>query len=201
MLLSLVLMLAYPLLSHVATLAGAPVLQWLALFVLFTAPLTPAIGAGRPWAFVALACLALLIWELAQAGVGQYALFLPPVVLPLALSASFGLTLLPGHTPLITAIALAVHGTLPETLQRYTHRLTLFWSLLTATLSAAALGLAIAGPLWLWSLFTNLLSYLLIAAVFVGEYLLRRRWFPDYPHPGFMDYLGIVARSRPRLGR
>ena len=200
-LLPVALMLAYTLLSHAAAHWHLLGLQWLALSVLLTVPIAPALIARRPWAWLALPALLAALWVLTHAGGGQLALFLPPVLLPLVLSLSFGLTLLPEHTPMITAIALAVHGSLPEPLMRYTCRLTLFWALFSFALALIALPLAWTGPLWLWSVHTNFIAYALVATVFVGEYALRRRWFPDHPHPGFLDYLGIVVRSRPRLGR
>lgn len=200
-LLPLALLLAYPLLSHLAALAGVPWLHWLALSALLAAPLLPAALAGRAWAWLVLAFLGAGLWWLAHAGGGQFALYLPPVALPLVLAATFASTLVTGRTPFITAIALAVHGTLPDVLLRYTRALTVFWAAFTLMLALVSLALAITGPLWLWSLFSNFVAYGLVAVVFVVEFLLRRRWFPDHPHPGFVEYLGIVARSRPLPGR
>lgn len=200
-LLPLALVVAYPLLSHLASLAGLPWLQWLALSALLAAPLVPAALAGRAWAWLSLPFLGMGLWMLTHAGGGQFALYLPPVALPLVLAATFAATLAPGRTPLITAIALAVHGSLPAELLRYTRALTVMWAMLTLGLALVSLALAITGPLWLWSLFSNFVAYALVAVVFVAEFLLRRRWFPDHPHPGFVDYLGIVAKSRPFPGR
>jgi uncharacterized membrane protein len=44
----------------------------------------------------------------------------------------------------------------------------------------------------------NLANYLLVGAFVVGEYVFRRLRFRDYAHPGFAEYVRIVARTNPR---
>lgn len=192
------LLIAYPLLSHTATMLAAPLLQWLALLAVIAIPVSAALLRGRPLFWLGFVLAAGLLWWLVHAGGGQYALYLPPLLLPGALAASFALSLRPGRTPLITAIADAARGPLTPRIARYTRRLTLFWALLTASLLAIALLLSCTGPLWLWSLFTNFITYAVLGAVFAVEYLLRRRWYPEHDHPGFLDYLAIVVKGPPR---
>ena len=194
------LMLSYPLLSHLAAMMASRELQWLALLAVSATPMYSALLRGRPFFWLMFLLLALALWWLVHAGGGQYALYLPPVLLPLALAAGFALTLRPGRTTLITAIALGEHGSLSPAIAIYTRRLTLFWALLLATLAGVALLLSFSGPVWLWSLFTNFISYAVLGLVFLVEYLLRRHLFPHHPHTGFMQYLGIVIHSKPRIG-
>lgn len=196
--LPVLLMVGYPLLSHAAALLHLPELQWLALLAVTATPMSGALLRGRLGFWLLLALLAAALWWLVNAGGGQYALYLPPLVLPLALSAGFALTLRPGHTALITTIADAAHGPLADEMWRYTRRLTAFWALLAAGMASITLWLTLYGPLWAWSLFTNFISYGVIGSVFVVEFLLRRRWFPAHPHGSFAHYLGIVLRSRRR---
>ena len=47
----------------------------------------------------------------------------------------------------------------------------------------------------LWSLFTNLLNYLVVGTLFGGEYLYRRYRFRDHDHPSFPEYLRIVIQT------
>ena len=47
---------------------------------------------------------------------------------------------------------------------------------------------AVTVPLNLWSLFANVLNYLLVAALFVGEFAYRRRRFPQQPYRGLLDF-------------
>lgn len=192
------LMISYPLLSHAAVSLHSPDLQWLALLAVTATPMSSALLRGRAGFWLLFIFLAAGLWWLVHLGGGQYALYLPPLLLPLALSAGFALTLRPGHTALITAIANAEHGPLSEPVRRYTRQLTAFWALLALSLASITLALTLVGPLWLWSLFTNFISYAVLGTVFVVEYLLRRQWFPEHPHSGFIDYLGIVIKSRRR---
>lgn len=194
--LPVLLMVGYPLLSHAAAMLHQRELQWLALLAVTATPMSGALLRGRAVFWLLLVLLAAALWWLVHAGGGQYALYLPPLVLPLTLAGGFALTLRPGHTAFITTIADAAHGPLSDELHHYTRKLTAFWAALAASLAAVALLLMLSGPLWAWSLFTNFISYGVIGAVFLIEFLLRRRWFPSHPHGSFVDYLGIVIRSR-----
>lgn len=196
--LPVLLMVSYPLLSHAALLMHSPDLQWLALLAVSATPMSSALLRGRPGFWLLMLLIAAALWWLVNAGGGQYGLYLPPLLLPLALSVGFALTLRPGHTALITTIADAAHGPLNDEMRRYTRKLTAFWALFAASLAAITLVLTLSGPLWAWSLFTNFISYALIGGVFIVEFLLRRHWFPAHPHGGFVDYLGIVIKSRRR---
>ena len=55
-----------------------------------------------------------------------------------ALGALFARTLRPGHEPLVTRLARAVHGELPAPIMRYTRAVTFAW-----TLFFAAMGLMV----------------------------------------------------------
>jgi hypothetical protein len=48
-------------------------------------------------------------------------------------------------------------------------------------------------PLSLWSLFANVLNYLLVAALFVVEFTYRKRRFPHQPYRGLLDFTRRVA--------
>ncbi len=194
-LLPVLLCISYPLLAHASVIWKSPLLQWLALIAVLAVPF---LAARNPVAWLWYLLLTAVLGTLTFAGGGQYALYLPALLIPAAVSATFGLSLREGRTPLITAIAQAARGSLPADLRDYTRRLTAFWALLSAGITTVTLYLTLAGPLWAWSLHTNFVSYLLIGGVLVGEFVLRRFWFPAHDHPGFIEYLRIVARGRPR---
>lgn len=191
-----VLIIAYPLLAHLATIRHDARLQWAALACLAAIPLYARLRAGRPGAWLLWLALAAALYGLVFAGGGQYALFLPPVLLPAALGLLFGESLLRGRTPLITRVARAARGgSLPPELAQYTRRVTLMWTLLLSSLALTAAALALLAPLHAWSLFTNLVSYLILAAVFPLEYGWRRWRHRRFEHPGFWDYVKLVART------
>jgi len=193
--LPVLLCVAYPLLSHASVIWRLPQQQWLALLAVLAVPF---LAARKPAAWLWYLLLAGILAAVTHIGGGQYALYLPALLIPAAAAATFGVSLRSGRTALITAIAEVARGPLPPELLIYTRRLTLLWTLLTAGIALVTLYLTLAGPLWAWSLHTNFLSYALIGAVLVGEFVLRRAWFPAHDHPGFMEYLRIVARARPR---
>ena len=113
------------------------------------------------------------------------------------LAASFAFSLQADRTPLITVFARIVRGAeLPADLLRYTRKLTLFWALLVGILFALTLLLSLTGPLWLWSLHTNFLSYVVVGVVFVVEFFLRRIWFSHHHHLGFWQYLKRMTQIR-----
>ena len=87
---------------------------------------------------------------------------------------------------LITQLARAMHhGNISERKQRHTRRVTVAWTLfflINALISAILWTFA---PAALWSIFANLLSMPLLAAMFVGEHFWRIRVLPPEERPSF----------------
>lgn len=220
------LALAYPVLTHLGVHLGSVALICAALSVLVLLVLSGPLLAGRPWAWLVgvlvLGTLALLgrAGEVAEAGM---LLYLPPVVLYLALAWFFGRTLLPGRHPLITRLVWHLHDrppTLPVDIAGYTRRLTLLWALLLTAigLSNAMLALlatpdgvlelagytpAVTVPRTLWSVVANFLSFTLVLAFMAGEYAWRWFRFPDERHrfSSVFDFLQRMRTSFPALWR
>lgn len=123
-----------------------------------------------------------------------------------ALAGVFGISLIPGATPLITRLADLVHGPLDDAMRRYTRRVTWAWLLLCGGLSLMSLALFFRGFTWWWSVLVNFLTYPLVAALFVGEYLFRRHHLPNHQHASLMAGMHSFRRiarsedtgSRPR---
>jgi len=112
-----------------------------------------------------------------------YTLFLPPVLISLSLLVLFGRTLLPGCEPLIGVVArLERGGELPPELVSYTRNLTWIWTGFIAAMVLEAVLLAAYASLEVWSLVTNILNYVFIASLFVGEYIYRTVRFRNYHH-------------------
>ena len=126
----------------------------------------------------------------------QLLLFAPPVVINTALAILFGASLRAGHEPVIAAFARIEHGgVLPPDLARHARTITWLWTLLLAAMAVAAVALAAWAPLELWSLFANVVSYALVAALFVGEYLYRRVRFRHYRHASLTALLRNVRSA------
>lgn len=168
------------------------------LVVLLTVayPFAVALGLGRVeprWFAFALVSLALLralvsrqaLWWAAAAGAAVLAAFslagqgwlplkLYPVLVNAVLLLVFGVSLWRGP-PVIERLARLAEPMLPPEGVAYTRRVTQAWCLFFALNGAAATATA----LWLstdgWALYNGFIAYLLIGAMFAGEWLLRRR--------------------------
>ena len=106
----------------------------------------------------------------------------PHVAINIFLIWVFGRTLGGGREALITGFARRIHGTLPPYIESYTRRVTAAWCMLFAAQILLSAILFTWGSLGTWSLFVNVLSFPLVALMFVAEYLYRIVRFPDYPH-------------------
>jgi uncharacterized membrane protein len=191
-----VLGVCYLIVVHLAVLHQQPALECLALMLLVSIPLYAGLRAGRLKAWLLLIFASAACYALTRLGAAIYALYVPPIALPGMLLAVFAGSLRRGQVPLVTRIAQASSGQLDEARLRYTRNVTRLWVLVLALQVGVALLLAMTGPLWLWSLVTNLINYLLTGALFVGEYAYRRLRFRGIPHQSFVDHLLSLMRTR-----
>lgn len=110
------------------------------------------------------------------------------------LGLSFGRTLLAGHEhALCSRIARISHGELSPRMARYTWQVTLAWTIYFFAAALCSLGLFALAPLEIWSVFANLLTAPLIGTMFLIEYLIRRKVFPNERHIGV---LGTIQAYR-----
>ena len=110
------------------------------------------------------------------------------------LGVMFGSTLRAGEVPLITRIAAMVHDAMPAPVLRYTRGVTWAWTLFFAAMASTSLMLFAAAPLRLWALFASALTPLLVVAMFVGEYLVRRRVLRGERHAHLLDSIRAYLR-------
>lgn len=110
------------------------------------------------------------------------------------LAIAFGRTLVGNREALCTRFARLVHGTLPAEVERYTRRVTLAWAVFFAAVFVLSCLLYLGGFLAAWSLLANILSPLLVAGMFVVEYLVRHRVLPQWERTGILG--GIRAFTR-----
>ncbi|PTU31393.1 hypothetical protein [Stenotrophobium rhamnosiphilum] len=194
-----VLVLAYPVLVHLAIMLHRIELQWLALCCLAAIPLYAGLRALRPQSWLLLLVAMALLWGLTHIGGSHYILMLPPVLLPALGAWFFGRTLLAGQSPLITRMALVERGgVLPQELYSYTRNITWLWTLLLAGMSLLNAALAIWATPELWSWCTNFLNYVIMVPVFGLEYLYRRLRYRHLPHPGVIGFIRNIATTNYR---
>jgi uncharacterized membrane protein len=213
------LALAYPVSAHLAIARHSLRLTLIAMALLAAAMLVPAMIRGRLGAWLALPVAVGCLWLLSRWNTDVLPLYAPPVLVPAFMAWVFGHTLTGRQTPLIARLVSLLHAPGDEIdadVWPYARRLTLAWALLLAALATTNLVLAalvvpdgllmaanITPPLAvapeLWSLFANLLGYLLVAAFFLIEYAYRRRRFPQQPYRNFFDFLARTIAASPRL--
>jgi len=219
-LLRLALVVAYPLLSHLAGSHrgdgrfAAMALADIVLILLLRPLLERRAGA---WAllFVLLAGLA---W-LAGSHFAMAPLLLVPAAILAAVAWTFARTL--RSVPLITRMVAGLDGIpapqLSPELVRYTRNLTRSWALLLALLALFNLLLALlavpggllamcglASPLALdearWSWLAGVFNVGLMVGFFLGEFAIRQRRFPGR-YAGLLDFLRQMARLGPEFWR
>jgi uncharacterized membrane protein len=141
-------------------------------------------GAGRHWRLGVLASAAMLIvlvlgllhspaFGLRLAAGSSHAL------LYTSLLTVFAATLLPGRTPVITVVAQRLNPRFHAGMLAYTRHVTIAWCVFFAGQLVVSLLLFCFAPARWWSLFINGLNVPLVVLMFLGEYAIRRRRFPD----------------------
>lgn len=216
-----VLGLTYPVAAHLAVLSGATIFIAASVGLLVLLVLLPGLMARRaiPWGLLLAAGAGLYLVAVREQVL--LLLFLPPILINSFMAWLFGHTLRPGRRPLIERIISALHGghdDIDATVVGYARRLTFAWTALfiaLATINFALAALATPGglllatgitppitvPLEAWSLFANVINYLIVGAMFAIEFQIRRRRFPQQSYRGFFDFLrrlsGVSAVFRP----
>lgn len=113
---------------------------------------------------------------------------------------AFARSLAHGREPLCSRFARMVHGALEPAVAAYTRALTRAWALFSFGMALASSALYLLAPLRVWSVFANFITGPLIALMFIGEYLLRRRLLPQIEHASILA--GIEAyRASPSMAQ
>ncbi len=118
----------------------------------------------------------------------------------LALAVSFGVSLRAGHEPTIARVARVVHDGLAPAMAAYCRRVTQAWVIYFGVMAALSLGMFVAAPWSWWSLLANVVTPVAIAALFMGEYLLRYWLHPEFQRASLMDAVRAYS-ARPRLAK
>ncbi len=220
--LRLVLLLAYPVLSHMASLRSEGMWAAAALAGLVVLCLLKPLSVARAWAWAVLLVALVLLYRLGASSAAWMLLLAPPVVFPLLVAWGFARSLLAGRTPLISGIVRALHARagmpMTEALERYSRRLTAAWALVLTLLASINLALAMSAvpngllaafgiqPWWplsheQWSWVANIADWGLIGGFFALEYAVRTRLFPQRPYRNALDFMRQMAQLGPGFWR
>ena len=189
------LLIIYPLCVHFAVTLQRPELQLPALVALAAGLVYRGIKHNSAFAWTVVAAVSVLALILYYFQLILYVLYVPPVVIPLLFCSVFYQSLLPDQTPLVTEIGESVHGPFDQPMRRYTRQVTVMWTAFFVVLAAWSALLPIVASTPIWSLFTNFVNYLLIALLFIAEFIYRKWRFRGFDHPDFWQYLHIVVRA------
>jgi uncharacterized membrane protein len=114
---------------------------------------------------------------------------------------TFGLTLRPGHEPLITTMARKLHGDIPAELALYTRYVTIAWCCFFVMQLTISITLFCFAPLVVWSSFVNIFDIPLVVAMFLAEYMCRVRCLRNPPRHSLSVILNMIANSRSPVGK
>jgi len=204
---------SYPVFAHIAVLSGRPTMIAASIGLLAVLVLFPGLRRFRPMEWILLVAASLGLYEVARSGHTLLLLFLPPILINGFMAWVFGSTLLHGRTPLIERAIILLHGTsknITGDMAGYARRLTLIWTVLFVVLAtvnfvlaalaspgglllAAGLRPPVTVPLEAWSLFANVLNYVIVAAMFAVEYQVRLRRFPQQSYGSFFNFIRRLA--------
>jgi uncharacterized membrane protein len=105
----------------------------------------------------------------------------------------FARTLRSGMEPLITRLAISVHGSLPPEIAAFTRRVTVAWCVFFAGQILGSMLLLAFAPFGIWSMFVNLLNVPLLVLMFICDHLYHTLRFPDHPRASIARVLRAFA--------
>lgn len=192
------LLCGYPLCMHLAVTLELPLFRALAIGLLSAGILYRGLRNRHPGSWLCFGAIVGITIIIANIEYSKYLFYIPPVLVPALIAGIFISTLLPGKEPLVTAIGEQARGPLSPEMRRYTKSVTRMWAWFLSIMTVWSALLPWLAEPWLWSLVTNFLNYILVAIVFVGEFMVRRKRFTEHNHPSFKEYLKIVTKSKIR---
>jgi uncharacterized membrane protein len=189
---------AYAGLSHYSNSTGAHELGAALALTPFTVLALVLAWRWTPLAAVllaaALAALLYRVWPLLERHFPWFYLGQETAVYSL-LGLTFARSLLPGQLALCTQLADKLHGPLSPREELYTRRVTAAWTVFFFAIAAVSLLLFLRAPLRIWSIYINFCVLPLVGAMFVAEYLVRRRVLPQVKRAGLLATVRVYFAS------
>ncbi len=192
--LNLILFIAYPIAAHISAFYRYPFALWVVLLLFVTQALQAWLQRRHRAVMICLMISVLLLWLLQRQALEPILLMTPLLIIG-GLLLVFAGTLIGDSTPLITRFAEQTEpGPLTPAIRRYTRRVTQVWVALFIVLMLESILLALFAPVWVWSLFTNVLNYVFVFLLLFVELHLRRRYAPDAQVRTFRQFLLSLTR-------
>jgi uncharacterized membrane protein len=141
-----------------------------------------------------LATLLYFVWPLLKQNFSLFYLVQESSVYGL-LGLTFSRSLLPNHVALCTHLADKLHGPLSPREVLYTRRVTAAWAVFFFVVASISILLFLFAPLRIWSIYINFCVLPLVGAMFVVEYLVRRRALPLGPRAGLLATVRVYLAT------
>lgn len=189
-LLTLVAVVAYPFVVHISVLQGyvAPPAIYLSI-LLFSFALVNIVHKHLIMAVTALIIFGTIVTLIIMRK-ESWVIYSVPVVIQLSLAYAFGHTLFHGRVALVTQIATKMRGQdLDARTIAYTRAVTWIWTVLFIGIAIECVLLSNFATHKTWSLFANLLNYVIIIAMFVVEYIVRVKYLYHLKHDNFRQFM------------
>ncbi len=191
------LMLAYPIVAYIVLWLKQPQIIIAYLILIFFLLAIEKCWNKHWYSGLTLLLFVGLIAYFMQQSYVQYLLYFPPILILSGLFILFSQSLLSGQTPLITRYAHILGDNLKEQHLRYNRSLTVAWSVFFLLMALTSILLAIFSTIDTWSLFTHVISYLLIGSFFVIEFIYRKRHFAGEIEDSFFQFIRKIIKIRP----
>jgi uncharacterized membrane protein len=190
-------MVLYPLLAYIALWLERPLL--LIAYILFIVSLyaLKLCLEKRFFVGISLFCLIGITGYFTQKPGIEYLVYLPPILILLGIFMLFFQSLRDGETPLITRYAMLLGDKLEQRHLRYNRILTIVWAIFLLSMAAISIILALFFSRDTWSLFTHVISYGLITALFIIEFSYRKYHFAGEIEGGFFQFISKIIKIRP----
>ena len=195
--LSITLMVLYPVIAYIALWLEQPTLIIAYLLIIITLFALKLCLSKRLLAGAGIFILIGVTGYFIQKPGVEYLVYLPPIIILISLFMLFFQSLRQGETPLITRYARLLGDKLEERHLRYNRYLTLVWAIFLLSMAAISIILAIFFSRDAWSLFTHVISYGLIAALFIIEFSYRKYHFAGEIEGGFFQFISKIIKIRP----
>lgn len=181
---ALILLISYPFLVHFHVIEHSVVPSLVvSILILFSITI-------RYWltAIILSISLGLSLWFL-YTGKIESLYYLPPIIINYFIGTLFWNSLRRNKIPLIERYKTLLEGDLAREEKRYARQVTIAWSVVLMCLAVISALLFAFFSHYLWSLFTNFISYGILAMMFVIEYIVRIRRFPHKQHMSFFEFV------------
>lgn len=169
--------LAYPLLVYCALGRFEP--RWIALLLVAVAVLRALMAKQPFWWVLALAAAAMAALAFCANALAPLKLY--PLLVNLAMLCVFGASLI-WPPSAIERIARLRDPNLPPQAVAWTRKVTQAWCAFFVGNGALAALTALCADAKVWALYNGFIAYLLMGAMFAGEWLLRRRALREVAH-------------------